>query len=130
MTCARCQALQAQVDDLEFRLREIADSPVFSLIDGLTRAESIIVNYLKRHTGTPITREALFALTRKPHVQDYDADVRSVDSHISRARRKNDQVRQHVRVIYSVGYVWDSRPKRHSSLATRKSASRPSPTGV
>lgn len=65
----------------------------------LTPKEFILLNYMMKNRGLVLTREQILAAVWD---FDYDGDMRTVDTHIKRVRKKLDG--RFIKTIHGYGY--------------------------
>lgn len=102
-TLRELETLRARVEELEFeleRLNSTADTEVTALMDyfDLTAGEARMIRAMAHSGGAPLSRPVLVEV-----IQNEIDDLRTVDSHVKRIRKKCGH-RLPIDSIYGIGY--------------------------
>lgn len=90
---------------LETDKRENHKEEMELVVLGLTVKERMIVNLLKKHTGTPVTKQRIYDHIYSDRLfSDQSPEIKIIDVYICKIRKKIAPSR--IETIWGFGYIW------------------------
>lgn len=106
---ARCEALQARIDELEMQLehlRNVMESHSVPAVFGLTPKEAALVQALRTRSPHTLSKEQLLSALYGLQADD-EPEIRIIDVFICKARKKLEPFGVRIATVWGRGYQMD-----------------------